>query len=254
MIGTLRGVLLALLVAVGGSLAPASAAEPSLVVFSAASLTETVQALAARYPGARLAPSFGASSVLARQIKDGAPADVFLSASREWIDFLRDADALDGDAVVLAHNRLVCIASPGPDRRPRGATDLASLLAALGPDGRVAIADEGVPAGEYARASLGALGLLQAYTPLLVGQPDVRAVLHAVESGALDAGFVYSTDVRVAKVEVLFTFDPGTHPAIEYQAAVPRNAPHAKAGHEFLEFLRSDAARKALTDAGFTVP
>ncbi len=225
-----------------------------LRVFAAASLTEVVQELGRGFAGARVEPSFGASSVLARQIRDGAPADVFLSASPDWIDFLRRSGALDGAPVVVAHNRLVAVAPPRSPLAARGVSGPAALLAALGPDGRVAVADPGVPAGEYARAALERLGLLAAFTPHLVGQEDVRAVLHAVERRALDAGFVYATDATVADVEVLFAFDPATHPPIEIQAAVLRAAPHPVAARRFLDDLRSGPARAVLERAGFAVP
>lgn len=223
-------------------------------VFAAASLTDVVEALAPAFPGARVAPSFGASSALARQIRDGAPADVFLSASPGWIDFLRDAGALAGEPIVLAESRLVCIAPAGSPLASREVGGPRALLDRLGPDGLVAIADEGVPAGEYARSALSHLGLLDAFGPHLVGQADVRAVLHAVEAGELDAGFVYATDARVANVAVLFAFDPATHPPIEYQAAVPRSAPHPELARRFLAFLQGGRARGILADAGFELP
>src|SRR5262245_34141582 len=116
---------------------------------------------------------------------------------------------------------------------------------------RVAIADAGVPAGEYARKSLAHLSLLEAYTPRLVGQKDVRAVLHAVEQGELQAGFVYATDARVASVEPLFTFDPASHPPIEYPAAALRGAANPTQARRFVAWLRSETARKVLADAGF---
>lgn len=232
-----------------GRAAPADA--PPLRVFAAASLTEVVEALASRFPEAQVEPSFGASSDLARQIRDGAPADVFLSASPEWIDFLQEADAVAGAPAVFARNQLVCVAKQGS---VLAATDPKALLAALAPDERVAIADEGVPAGSYARKSLQSQGLLQAFTPKLVGQKDVRAVLHAVEQGELSAGFVYATDARVAAVTTLFAFDPATYPPIVYEAAVPKGAPHPAEAQRFLAFLRGEAARKLLTDAGFGLP
>lgn len=246
----------AFLVAAAASLAGSTALadEPApLRVFAAASLTEVVEELARRYDGARVEPSFGGSGALARQIRDGAPADVFLSASPDWIDFLREAAALAGEPIVLARNRLVCIASGMGTLAGRSVADPQELLAALGPDGRVAIADEGVPAGEYARAALEHLGLLDAFLPHLVGQRDVRAVLHAVEQGELPAGFVYATDAKVAAVTTLFVLDPTTHPPVEYQAAVLRGARDARQARRFLDFLRSEAARSLLRSAGFAL-
>jgi molybdate transport system substrate-binding protein len=153
---------------------------------------------------------------------------------------------------VLARNRLVCIA--GKASAARRARDPRSLLDAIGADGRVAIADEGVPAGEYARKALQHLGLLDAFGPRLVGQKDVRAVLHAVEQGELAAGFVYATDAKIAAVDVLFAFEAGTHPPIEYQAAVLRGAPNPAEARRFVEYLRGDTARSLLAGAGFALP
>jgi molybdate transport system substrate-binding protein len=235
--------------------APARAQEvPRLRVFAAASLSEVVEALAGSFEGARVEPVLGASSALARQIRDGAPADVFVSASPDWIEFLREAGVLAGEPVVLARNRLVCIAAPGGDLAARGARDARALLDAIGPGGRVAIADEGVPAGEYARSALRHLSLLDAFLPHLVGQQDVRAVLHAVEQGELPAGFVYATDARLAGVALLFAFDPATHAPIEYRAALLRGAPSQAQARRFLEHLQGEAARALLADAGFALP
>jgi molybdate transport system substrate-binding protein len=179
---------------------------------------------------------------------------VFVSASPDWIDFLRDAGALAGDPIVLARNRLVCIAAKESPLATARAGDLRALLAAIGADGRVAIADAGVPAGEYARASLQHAGVLDAFTPHLVGQKDVRAVLHAVEQGELGAGFVYATDARVAGVDVLFELDPASHPTIEYHAVALRGAANPAEAARFIEFLRGEAARELLAAAGFALP
>jgi molybdate transport system substrate-binding protein len=234
--------------------APARAEADRLAVFAAASLTEVVEALAKRFEGSRVVASFGSSGELARQIADGAPADVFLSASPEWVDFLREKGALDGEPVVLARNRLVCVAAQGSPLAARGAGDPRALLERLEEGDRVAIADAGVPAGDYARKALGHLGLLEAYGPRLIGQKDVRAVLHAVEQGELQAGFVYATDARVAAVELLFAFDPASHPPIEYRAAALRDAASPAEARRFLTFLRGEAARTLLADAGFALP
>lgn len=243
------------LVAAAGVAAPACAPERSgLRVFAAASLTDVVSALAARFEDASVEASFGASSVLARQIRDGAPADVFLSASPAWMEFLADARALAGESVVLARNRLVAVAPRGGPLAARGVADARALLGALGPAERVAIADEGVPAGEYARAALRQQGLWDDARGRFVGQKDVRAVLHAVETGALPAGFVYATDAAAGDVAVLFAFDPAILPPIEYRAAVLRGAPRPAAARRFLDFLQGPAARRVLADAGFALP
>jgi molybdate transport system substrate-binding protein len=231
----------------------ASADEP-LRVFAAASLTDAVQTLAAGFDGGGVRTSFGSSAELARQIADGAPADVFLSASREWVDTLRERELLEGEPVVFARNALVCVAPKGGALRARGAADPAGLARALAPGELVAIADAGVPAGEYARAALARLGVLDALRPRLVGQKDVRAVLHAVERGEVAAGFVYASDARVAAVDVLFAFDPATHPPIELYAAVVRGARRPDAARRFVAHLRGEAGRAALRAAGFAEP
>jgi molybdate transport system substrate-binding protein len=234
--------------------APARAEEkPRVRVLAAASLTEVVEALAQRFEGARVVPSFGASSELARQIADGAPADVFLSASPEWIDFLREKRLLDGEPVVLARNQLVCVAPRGSPLAG-GVDDPRALLGRLAAGDLVAIADAGVPAGEYAREALAKLGLLDAYGPHLLGQKDVRAVLRLVEQGEVAAGFVYATDAKVARALRLFAFDPASHPPIEYHAAALRSASSPAEARRFVAFLREPAARAVLAEAGFALP
>jgi molybdate transport system substrate-binding protein len=250
-----RALLACALALVGtiGALARAEEA-PRLRVLAAASLTEVVTALAERFAGARVSASFGASSELARQIADGAPADVFVSASPEWTEFLRERERLDGEPVLVARNALVCVAPRGSPLAGGAVADLHALLERLGPGELVALADEGVPAGEYARRALAHAGLRDAYRRRLVGQKDVRAVLHAVESGEVAAGFVYATDARLAAVERLFTFDPATHPPIELLAAALRDSDHPAEARRFVAFLRGEAARALLAEAGFALP
>jgi molybdate transport system substrate-binding protein len=233
---------------------PARAEPESLRVLAAASLTEVVEALGRRFEGARVVPGFGASSELARQIADGAPADVFVSASPEWIDFLREAQALDGEARLVARNRLVAIAPAQSPLPARGVRDPASLLAQLRAGERVAIADAVVPAGESARQALAKQGLLEAFLARLVGLKDVRAVLRAVEQGELEAGFVYASDARIAAVERLFEFDPARHAPIEILAVALRGAARPGTARRFVAFLASDTARALLSDAGFELP
>ena len=237
---------------------PAARAAAPLRVFAAASLTEVVEALAKTFDGGPVLTSFGASSDLARQIKDGAPADVFVSASPEWVAFLREADAIVGKPLVVARNALVCVAPKGSPlagnaARP-GVADPRALLERIAKGDVVAIADQGVPAGDYARKALDELGLANDFEPRLVGQKDVRAVLHAVEQGEVVAGFVYATDAKVAKVETLFAFDPATYPPIEYHAVALRQTTDSDLARRFLAYLASDAVRARLSAAGFVLP
>jgi molybdate transport system substrate-binding protein len=234
--------------------ASADAPQKPLRVLAAASLTEVVDALSRSFDGAAITASYGASSDLARQLADGMPGDVFVSASPEWIDFLVEKKATEGDRIVVARNALVCIAPRNGALAKAGVRDPRAVLAALAPGDLVAIADRGVPAGEYARTALEKLGQATAFEPRLVGQKDVRAVLHAVEQGEVAAGFVYATDARIAEVDVLFAFDPASHPPIEYQAVVVRQAARPDLARRFLAFLSSAAARSRLSAAGFVLP
>jgi len=236
--------------------APGGESPRPLRLLAAASLTEVVEGLAKAFAGAPVRTSFGASSDLARQIADGAPADVFVSASPEWVDFLEEKKAVAAPRVLVARNALVCVTKKGSALAARPVADPKALLAALAPGDLVAIADEGVPAGEYARASLAKRGLAAAFESRLVGQKDVRAVLHAVEQGEVAAGFVYATDAQVASATVasIFAFDPATHPPIEYHAVLLRQAESPAAAAELIRFLGSPAARERLSQAGFVLP
>jgi molybdate transport system substrate-binding protein len=223
-------------------------------VLAAASLTEVVAELGERFAPAALEASFAASSELARQIADGAPADVFLSASPEWTAFLRERGALAGEPRVFARNGLVCIAPRDGALLRKGARDLAGLSRALAPGDLVAIADAGVPAGEYARQAIAAAGLAERFRPLLVGRKDVRAVLQSVATGEMNVGFVYATDARAADVTVLFALDPKTHAPIVYEAALVKASTQRALAERFLELLRGDAAEEVLRKAGFALP
>jgi molybdate transport system substrate-binding protein len=230
--------------------------EKTITVYAAASMTDVVTEVVAGYEGVPVKTSFGSSSELARQIEDGAPADVFVSVSKQWADYLKEKDRLDGDYRVFARNTLVCIVPAGSDLKPAAIKDPVALLNKVRQsDARIAIANEGVPAGEYARGALEALGLLVHYKRLLVGQKDVRATLRAVESGEVVAGFVYATDARTSdKVAVLFQFDPATHPSIDYYVAVMKNTRNNAEARAFVDHLFSDNSKVVLTAKGFAPP
>lgn len=248
------GLALALGLLALGPAAAESDARPELRVLAAASLTDVVEALAARFEPARLRPSFGASSELARQAADGAPGDVFLSASPEWTAFLAEKQALAAPAVVFAGNALVCVAARDSALAQAAVADASALLRRTQPGDRIALGSPGVPAGDYARASLAQQGVLAELEPRLVGLQDVRAVLRAVETREAVAGFVYATDARAAQVALLFRVDPGSHAPIAYTAALLRQSERPELARRFLDFLRGDAARALLVGAGFSVP
>lgn len=224
-----------------------------LRVFAAASLRETVMLAAS--PDHANAGDFslsdGASGTLARQIKDGAPADLFISASPEWIKFLKDAGKLDGEAVLIARNELVCVVQ----REATGfGTTPQELFTPQGPP--IAIADEKAPAGKYARQALGKLALLDGVKPRLVGQDDVRGVCRAVQNGSAPVGIVYRSDVAAFgdSLRVAFAFAASTHDAIEIHGAVIRDSPRAADARKFLQYLASAGGRKLLVAQGFKVP
>ena len=235
--------------------ASAAHADP-LTVFAAASLTDALHdAAAAWVREGHAAPrlSFGASSTLARQIEQGAPADLFASADTRWMDDVaRHGLVAAGSRRDLLGNALVLVV---PAARARHVTiapgfDLAALL---GPGGRLAVADPAhVPAGLYARAALTRLGVWPGVAGRLAPAEDVRAALLLVERGEAPAGIVYATDATVAPgVAVAGTFPADSHPPIVYPFALTTRGDTA-AGRAFLAFLDSPAARAIFVRRGFT--
>ena len=211
--GTVLGWALAL------SVASCTPAEAPLTVFAAASLTDIAQEVAAATPGGEVRVVTGATSLLARQIAQGAPADVFLSAHPMWVRHLGAAGRVRSPVVPLATGELVVVARRGASRR--ASTPTQALEAA----GRIAIADPAhVPAGRYAREALGdAWGDVE---PRVVPTSDVRAALVAVEQGAADAAIVYASDVlRSEALAVVYRFASG--PAVRYEGVVVGDHPDA---------------------------
>ncbi|MEZ5498515.1 MAG: molybdate ABC transporter substrate-binding protein [Steroidobacteraceae bacterium] len=233
-----------------------AAAEPAVLVYAAASLTEALEqatAAATGLPPTRF--SFAASSLLARQIAAGAPADIFWSADEEWMDYLasRDLIATDSRRSVLGTG-LVLIASATSDASVR-LDDAASLLQALGANGRLALGDPlHVPAGRYARIALQRLSLWQALAQRLAPADNVRAALEFVARGAAPLGIVYTTDaLREPRVRVLARFAPETHPPVRYQVAMTRTGQRAAALRVYDELV-SARAFEIYRHLGFDVP
>ncbi|MEP0548736.1 MAG: molybdate ABC transporter substrate-binding protein [Rhodothermales bacterium] len=232
-LGSLLLALFALLYA--STLFPSEGSE-ELTVFAAASLTDVMGALEAEfeaaYPDVDLVVSTGASSVLARQIEQDAPADVFFSASPVWMTYLAERGLLRYPARDIVSNGLVVI----------GAASEPSLggLGGLLRFERIALADpESVPAGEYAREGLERAGLWDAVADRVVPTLDVRAAVAAVQTGAVPVAIVYATDVRgAADVRVLLSWPESIQPRIRYLVAVPRRTQHANRALEFVEFVQ----------------
>jgi molybdate transport system substrate-binding protein len=210
--------------------APEAVVEEAPVrVFAAASLSDALEEIAAEWmrqghPGPVV--NLAASSTLARQIEEGAEADVFISADQAWMDYLAERNLIDpGSRTDLVGNRLVLIApadAPFDVRLERGAS-LSGVLGRLPGGGKVAIADpDSVPAGRYAREAFTALEMWSEVEPMLARTEDVRAALRFVTTGEADAGVVYRTDARAAagQAHVAGEFPAETHLPIVYPAAM----------------------------------
>jgi cobalt-zinc-cadmium efflux system protein len=251
------GLLLAVVGAAGivSSPSAASAAAPPVLVFAAASLSDALQAITDAYAkdgGGAVTVSLASSSALARQIENGAPADVFLSADALWMDYLvRRGLIAEGTRSVLLHNRLALIA---PADRPIALRIAPGfpLASALG-SGRLAIGDpDSVPAGIYAKAALVSLGVWKGVAGKLAPAANVRAALTLVERGEAAAGIVYATDVAASKrVRLVGLFPEDSHPPILYEAGLVKGAePQARA---FLDYLQGPGARAIFKRFGFEI-
>jgi molybdate transport system substrate-binding protein len=257
--------LLAVLVPiVAPSAARAQAARQApapLTVFAAASLQDALRALEPQWRAAApgnppLRLSFAASSALARQIEQGAPAEVFMSADEPWMDYLAQRNLIVPDTRVSPlGNDLVLVApanSPAAALSLGRGTDLAALV---GAGGRLSVGDPAhVPAGRYARQALEWMGQWQALSPRLARADNVRAALLLVERGEAPLGIVYSTDARASSgVKVLGAFPPGSHQPVTYPFAVTRRAEGEPMARVLLGFLSGAAAAETWRRFGFSV-
>ena len=228
----------------------------SILVFAAASMKnalDDVDAAFTKQTGIAVVASYDASSALMKQIEQGAPADVFISADLKWMDYGSEKKLIDGKTRVnLLGNTLVLIA--GKDSKLKKVTIDPSLdLAALAGDGRIATGDvRAVPVGIYAKAALQKLELWNAVEPKLAMVGNVRAALVLVARGEAPLGIVYATDAKVeAAVKVIATFPDDSHEPIVYPVAATRTAKPTAA--PYLAFLRSVAARAIFERYGFGV-
>lgn len=235
----------------------APAAEGPLTVFAAASLTDVMQQIGAAWTGQGGSPvrfSFAGSAILARQIEAGAPADVFVSADQQWMDYLAQRSLIQPHSRAdVAANVLVLIA-PADSRIRLAVQPGLAIDAALGAKGRLATGDtDTVPAGRYAKAALQHLGVWDRIATRVVGADSVRGALNFVMRGEAALGVVYATDIRgVEAVREVGRFPAGSHPPITYPAALT-----ARAGHEaarFAQFLRGPEARAIFSQQGFSTP
>ncbi|NIA67184.1 molybdate ABC transporter substrate-binding protein [Pelagibius litoralis] len=239
------------------SISGVQAADRPVTLFAAASTTDAVNEIAeafAAQTGGSIRPVVAASSTLARQIAQGAPADLFLSASGAWVDHLAEQRLIVAESqTALLANRLVLVAPADSPLRLQLLPG-ASLDAALG-DGRLAIGDPAhVPAGIYARQALEALGLWDQVADRLAQASNVRAALALVGRGEAVAGIVYKTDAAIARnVKVLDVFPADTTPPITYPLAIVTGR-DSVAVRAVYNFLKSDEAAAIFRKHGFTSP
>jgi molybdate transport system substrate-binding protein len=245
----------AITVAITAVSRPALPQEKSIIVFAAASMKnalDDVDSAFTKQSGIKVVASYEASSALMKQIEQGAPADVFLSADIKWMDYGAERNLVKTDTRFnLLGNRLVLIA-------PKNST-IADVtigpgfdLAALAGDGRIAVGDvRAVPAGLYAKAALEKLGAWAAVEPKLAMADNVRAALVLVARGEAPLGIVYKTDAEIDPgVKIVGLFPEDSHPPIIYPVALTANAKPDAA--TYLAFLRSQAARTIFEHYGFT--
>ncbi len=227
------------------ALCPTRAAE--VTVFAAASLADALGEAAKAYPGGKIVSNFAASSTLARQIAEGARADLFLSADEAQMDRLAQGGHLRPETrrSLLSNTLVIVVPSGNAALSPQ---ELAGVR-------RLALADpEAVPAGVYAKAYLTKLGLWEAVAKRVIPTENVRAALAAVEAGNADAGIVYKTDAaRSGKVAIAFEVPLAEGPQISYPGALLKDAPNAEGGAAFLKFLESPEGVAIFKKHGFLI-
>jgi molybdate transport system substrate-binding protein len=250
----LAGLLVAFAVSLAAIPAPAAAQDKSLTIFAAASMKNALDEVDAAYTaksGVRITVSYAASPALAKQIEQGAPADVFISADTDWMNYAIGKKTInESSRVNLLGNSIVLIA-PMDSKVDNVNIGPGFDLARLAGDGRIATGDvKSVPAGKYAKAALEKLGSWQAVESKFAMAESVRAALTLVARGEAVLGIVYATDAKVEPgVKIVGTFPADSHPAIVYPVAATITAkPEAS---DYLAFLRSTAAKTILEKYGF---
>ncbi len=251
---------LGMMAAIGGMMAMLMAAVPAaqadeVVVFAAASLKgalDNVNDAWKAETGKSAKISYAASSALAKQIEEGAPADVFISADLDWMKYLSDKKLTRPDTELkLLGNRIVLVApadSKAEVKIEKG-FDLAGLLG----DGRIVMGDvKAVPAGKYGKAALEALGVWGSVENKIAQAENVRAALKLVSTGEAPLGIVYQTDAAVEPgVKIVGTFPDDSHAPIVYPIAVTAESKNSDAG-DFVKYLQTDKARGLFEAQGFT--
>ncbi len=251
----LAGFLFAFAILAGSFHTPAQAQDKSLTVFAAASMKNALDEASAAYTaksGVKISASYAASSALAKQIEQGAPADIFISADTAWMDYsIKNKSINESSRVDLLGNAIVLIA-PKDSKIENVAIGPGFDLAKLAGDGRIATGDvKAVPVGKYAKAALEKLGAWQAAEPKFAMAESVRAALALVARGEAALGIVYSTDAKIEPgVKIVGVFPPDSHPPIVYPVAATASAKAEAA--DYLAFLKSAQAKAIFEKYGFS--
>ncbi|MCG1010607.1 molybdate ABC transporter substrate-binding protein [Salinicoccus sp. ID82-1] len=225
-------------------------AEQSLTVSAAASLGDAMDEIKTFYeeanPEVSLSLNFGGSGTLQKQISQGAPVDLFISAAEDRFQILLDEGRMDDSAhTELLGNSLVLIVPEGNEEIAMDELDHVDTLSIGTPST--------VPAGMYAKEALKSLGQFETLEGNIVYAKDVRQVLSYVETGNVDAGIVYRTDaVGSEKATITEEISPSLHTQINYPAGVLKDSQNHEAAMDFYKFLQSEAALKVFEDHGFT--
>jgi molybdate transport system substrate-binding protein len=246
---TISGLFLILTVL---ALLAASAQAADIHLSVAASLREAVSELSANFskknPGAKFINNFGGSGALAKQIENGAPADLFFSANQKWMDYLKAKKMLDEKRIgILAFNSLVFVGTP--DLKVKAMQDLTTL-------DKIAIGSpKSVPAGEYAMEALTKTGLDKKLANKLVMARDVRECLMYAERGEVSGAFVYKTDAlqMAKKVKILFDVPQELYSEVTYPVGLTLSGSTKADAAAFYNYLQTAEAKRILTKYGFVI-
>ncbi|ELB2104791.1 molybdate ABC transporter substrate-binding protein [Vibrio parahaemolyticus] len=228
-------------------------AATDLKVYAASSMTNAMDEIAQDFKekyDVTVTPVYGGSSSIARQIINGAPADVFISANTKWMDYLVDEGVIDSDNVTnLVRNSLVLIAPQSSSLAVFNFADANAWEAALN-GSRLALGNPtSVPAGMYAKESLTTLGVWKEIQTKVAPAKNVRLALALVERGEAPLGVVYKTDAQLtSKVKIVGEFASDTHAAIVYPAAVVNDSTESR---QFFQYLKSEGAKRVFAHYGF---
>ncbi|CCG40954.1 molybdate ABC transporter substrate-binding protein [Magnetospirillum molischianum] len=235
----------------------ASAMAAEVRVFAAASLTNALNDIGELYTartGDKMVASYAASSALARQIEQGAPADVFVSADLKWMNYMVEHKLVDPETRFNLLGNLLVLIAPANSAQDKIDLTAKTNIAALAGEGRIATGNpDSVPVGLYFKQAMERAGQWAAVAPKVAGADSVRAALSLVERGEVPLGVVYATDAAVsAKVKVVGVFPESMHDPIVYPFALVAGKDSA-AARSFLDFVRSPEAKGVFTRYGFKV-